>query len=75
MVRPGNVIADRFGRVASQKHRSGMADAREHRFRIVDREFEMFGGKRVDERRRLVEIARDDDRAVGFPALPRDIGG
>ena len=35
VVGPGDIIADRLGRVAAEEHRSGMADAVEQRLRIV----------------------------------------
>ena len=72
MVGAGNVVADRFRRVASKKHRTGVMDTAGERIRVVDREFQMLGREAVDQPDRLVPVAHDDDRAIRVPALLRD---
>ena len=41
---------------------------------IIDRQFEMLGRDAVDQRRRLVPIGDEQDRAIGLPARARDVG-
>ena len=76
VVRPGDIIADRFGRMAAEEHAARMADLGEQRFGIVDRELDMFGGKAVGQGRRLgQQVVDHDDHAVLVPAVARGHAG
>ena len=57
MVRPGDVIADGFGRVAAKKHRARMFDAGEKRARIGGGDFQMLRRDSVHQRGRILELA------------------
>ena len=74
VVGAGDVVADRFRRMASEKDRAGVADSRGERLRFVDRQFEVLGGDAVDERGRLVPIGDANQRAVCSPAGARGVG-
>ena len=71
MVGAADIIAHGFGGVAAEEHRSRMADLREDRLGIGERQFEVLGREPVAEGRRLVEAAEKDDRAIALPARPR----
>src|SRR6516164_1608974 len=68
MVGSGDVVANRFRRMAAEKDRSGMADPLGHRVRLVDRELQVFGGNPVDQRRRLFPIVDEENGAMRLPA-------
>src|SRR5215470_3771225 len=72
MVGSGDVIADRFGRMAAEEDRSGMADPLGDRVGLVDREFEVFGGNPVDQRRRLFPIVDEENGPMRLPAGASD---
>ena len=74
MVRPGKVIAERFGHVAAQKDAAGVLDRTQHRERVFGADFEVFRRDEVRGFDRLGEIIGHDDLAVGVHALPRDRG-
>ena len=49
MVGSRDIIADRFGGVAAQKHRAGMPHLREQFGRIGGRDFQMLGCDAIDQ--------------------------
>ncbi len=53
MVGPGDIVADRFGRIAAEKDRAGVVDPLGQRLGVVERQLEMLGRDPVDQRRRL----------------------
>ena len=75
MVGAGDIIADRFGRVAAEEDAAGVAHLIEQRLRVIDGELEVFGGEPVDQRAGGLEAVDDDDRAVSVPCGARDRGG
>ena len=56
MVGTGDVIAHRFGRVAAQEDRAGMAHLGEQRFRIGGGDLQMLGREAVGQRRGVVQL-------------------
>lgn len=73
MRRAGNVIADRDRRVMAEKDRSGVLHLREDRFGIGGRDVQVLGRQQVRQPASVVSIFREDQRAVVFEALPREI--
>ena len=74
VARPGDVIADGFRHVAAEEDGARVPDPPGEGLRVVDGELQMLGRQPVDQRRRLVERADHDHRAVGPPAVARDGG-
>ena len=73
MVGPGDVIAHRFGRVAAQEDRAGMAHLLQQRFRIGGGDLQMLGREAVGQRRGVVQLLHHDDAAIIVPAFRRDL--
>ena len=74
MVRAGDVVADRLGRVAAEKDRAGMAHPGCQPVRLGDRQLDMFRRDPVDQSDPLVQVVDDDRGAMGPPAGAGDIG-
>ena len=70
VVGPGDIVADRLGRLTAKEDRARMAHAREQRVGLgrIDRELQMFGRQPVAERDRVGQVRHDDDRAIVGPA-------
>src|SRR3546814_8497624 len=75
MVRPADIIAHRFRRMAAHEHRSGMAHVPEDRFGVIDRKLQMLGRKPVDIGRGPRQIVEQDDRTEIGPAWPGGVLG
>ena len=71
VVGPGDIIADRFGRVPAEEHAAGVADLREQRLGIVDRQLDVLGGEAIGERRGFGQVRDHDDHAVRRPSSSR----
>src|SRR3546814_10464035 len=70
MVRPADIIAHRFRRMAAHEHRPGMAHVPEDRFGVIDRKLQMLGRKPVDIGRGPRQTVEQDARTAIGPAWP-----
>ncbi len=74
MVAAGDIVADRFRRIAAEEDGAGIAHRGGQPLGIVDRELEMLGRYAVDQRHRIGQFADGDDGAMARPALGGDGG-
>ena len=75
MVGTADIVADRFGCMATEKNRPRVANPGKQGLRIRDGQFKMFGREPVDQGRRIVQVANNDDRAMCLPARAGNVSG
>ena len=68
MVRPADIVADRFRRVMAEEDGTGVADLRLDRQRIIEHQLDVLGGDAVGELDRFGQRPHDDDGAELLPA-------
>ena len=74
VVRAGDVVAQRLGRVRAEEGGAGMADGGEMGFRLGEHDLQVFGCEAVGQCGGLGPVAHDDDGAVGLPGGAGDGG-
>ena len=73
MVRSRVVVAERFGTIPSQKYRTGAPYFFEVREWVVNAKLQMFGGDRVRDPDRFVEVGGDNYFTVFIYRFSRDL--
>ncbi|MCY1526775.1 hypothetical protein D9M68_618150 [compost metagenome] len=74
MVRPGAVVAQRFGGVAAHEDGAGVADLRQPAFRIGHRQLQVFRGDAVGNLAGLLLVGDQDQRAAVLQRGADDLG-
>ena len=79
MVRATDIITNRLGRVMADEDRASIVHSRHQRLWIFAHDFEMFGGKAIDQRQRRLKRGHLNDGAKIAPAgsgnvAPRQCG-
>jgi hypothetical protein len=71
VIRPGDVVPERFGNMSAEKHRAGVAHARQPPLGALDAELEVLRRDRVGHVDRVLESVDDEDRAEPGQRAPR----
>ena len=69
MVRPREIVAERFGRVVSEEYAARVSYLRQQIERLVDTDLKMLRSERVRDVERVVDILSDNDFSVVFERL------